>query len=142
MPLVRIDLIKGRSDAQIRAVADAVHSAVVEVLAIPERDRFQIITEHEAGRVIALDAGLGFKRSDGAVVIQIFTQTGRSTAVKQQLYAAIAASLSTVGVAGEDVFIGYVENTPADWSFGFGRAQYIEGDLGIPAAATASSTSG
>jgi len=108
----------------------------VDVLAIPERDRFQIITEHEPSRIIAQDAGLGFERSDGAVMIQIFTQTGRSTPVKQQLYAAIAASLAKEGVAGEDVFIGYVENTQADWSFGFGRAQYVEGDLGIPAAAS------
>lgn len=138
MPLIRIDLVKGRSEAQVRAVADAVHAAVVEVLAIPERDRFQIITEHEAGRIVALDAGLGFARSDDTVMIQIFTQTGRSTEAKQRLYAAIAASLAQVGVAGEDVFIGYVENSPADWSFGFGRAQYVEGDLGIPAAAAVS----
>lgn len=135
MPLVRIDLIKGRDDAQVRAVADAVHAAVVDVLGIPPRDRFQIVTEHEAGRVVALDAGLGFDRGDGVVMIQIFTQAGRPTEVKQKLYAAIAASLATVGVAGEDVFIGYVENTAADWSFGFGRAQYVEGDLGIPGAA-------
>ena len=47
MPLVRIDLVKGRTEARVRAVADAVHAAVVEVLAVPERDRFQIITEHE-----------------------------------------------------------------------------------------------
>ncbi|MPY59452.1 tautomerase family protein [Streptomyces spongiae] len=138
MPLVRIDLVKGRSEDRIRAVADAVHTAVVEVLAIPERDRFQIVTEHEASRIVALDAGLGFERSDDRVVIQIFTQSGRSTEVKQRLYATIAASLERVGVAGEDVFIGYVENSPADWSFGFGRAQYVEGDLGIPAAAAAS----
>ena len=138
MPMVRIDLVKGRSEARIRAVADAVHAAVVEVLAVPERDRFQIVTEHAASRIIALDAGLGFERSDDTVIIQIFTQAGRSTAVKQQLYAAIADSLSKLGVAGEDVFIGYVENTPADWSFGFGRAQYVEGDLGIPAASAAS----
>lgn len=134
MPLVRIDLVKGRGEAEIRAVADAVHTAVVEVLAIPERDRFQIVTEHESSRIVALDAGLGFERSDNRVLIQIFTQSGRSTEVKQQLYATIAAALEQVGVAGEDVFIGYVENTPADWSFGFGRAQYVEGDLGIPAA--------
>lgn len=106
--------------------------------AVPERDRFQVITEHEASRIIALDAGLGFERSDNTVVVQIFTQVGRSTAVKQQLYAAIADSLSRVGAAGEDVFIGYVENTPSDWSFGFGRAQYVEGDPGVPAAAAAS----
>jgi phenylpyruvate tautomerase PptA (4-oxalocrotonate tautomerase family) len=137
MPLVRIDLVKGRSEDQIRAVADAVHTAVVEVLAIPERDRFQIVTEHEAGRIVALDAGLGFERSDDRVIIQIFTQGGRSTEVKQRLYATIAASLERVGVSGEDVFIGYVENSAADWSFGFGRAQYVEGDLEIPAAAAA-----
>jgi phenylpyruvate tautomerase PptA (4-oxalocrotonate tautomerase family) len=135
MPLVRIDLIEGRSDAQVRAVADAVHSAIVEVLGIPERDRFQVITEHQATRVIALDAGLGFERSEDVVMIQIFTQTGRSAEAKQKLYAAIAASFSAAGVAGEDVFIGYAENTPADWSFGFGRAQYVEGELSIPAAA-------
>ena len=138
MPLVRIDLVRGRSEAQVRAVADAVHAAVVEVLAVPERDRFQIVTEHEASRIMALDAGLGFERSDDTVIIQVFTQAGRSTAVKQQLYTAIADSLSKLGVAGEDVFIGYVENTPADWSFGFGRAQYVEGDLGIPAVSAAS----
>jgi phenylpyruvate tautomerase PptA (4-oxalocrotonate tautomerase family) len=139
MPLVRIDLVKGRGDTQVRAIADAVHTAVVDVLEIPPRDRFQIVTEHEASRIIAQDAGLGFERSDyGAVVIQIFTQTGRTTEAKQRLYAAIATSLAQVGVAGEDVFIGYVENTPADWSFGFGRAQYIEGDLRVPAAAAAS----
>ncbi|MEW2301338.1 tautomerase family protein [Streptomyces sp. NPDC006655] len=135
MPLVRIDLVKGRDDDQVRAVADAVHAAVVDVLGIPARDRFQIVTEHEAGRVVALDAGLGFERGAGVVMIQIFTQAGRSTEVKQQLYAAIAAALAEVGVAKEDVFIGYVENTAADWSFGFGRAQYVEGELDVPGAA-------
>ncbi|WP_220141500.1 hypothetical protein [Streptomyces sp. KM273126] len=40
--------------------------------------------------------------------------------------------------AGQQREERYVENTPADWSFGFGRAQYVEGDLGIPAAAAAS----
>ncbi|WP_372488034.1 tautomerase family protein [Streptomyces guryensis] len=56
------------------------------------------------------------------MVVQIFTQAGRSTAIKQQLCAAIADSLSRVGVAGQDVFIRYVENTPSAWSFGFGHA--------------------
>jgi phenylpyruvate tautomerase PptA (4-oxalocrotonate tautomerase family) len=136
MPLVRIDLIKGRGEAQVTAVADAVHAAMVEVLGIPERDRFQVISEQASGRLIALDAELGFERSEDLVMIQIFTQAGRSTETKQQLFAAVAASLAAVGVPGQDVFIGYVENTPADWSFGFGRAQYIEGDLTTTSAIT------
>ena len=66
-------------------------------------------------------------------MIQIFTQSGRSQLAKQSLFAAIAERLSAEGVAGEDVFIGYVENTAGDWSFGFGQAQYVTGELGVPA---------
>ncbi|MFI5794029.1 tautomerase family protein [Streptomyces sp. NPDC051677] len=132
MPFVRIDLIRGRRPEEIRALADAAHQAIVDVLAIPERDRFQVITEHDADHVIALDAGLGFERTDRLVMIQIFTQAGRTTEVKQQVFAAIAKQLEPLGIAGEDIFVSIFENGPQDWSFGFGRAQYIEGDLAVP----------
>ncbi|MFP3571011.1 tautomerase family protein, partial [Paraburkholderia sp. SIMBA_030] len=82
---------------------------------IPERDYFHIITEHAVGQIVAQDAGLGFERSTGVVMIQIFTQAGRSEAARQSLFAAIAAGLVEIGVSGADVFIGYVENGPSDW---------------------------
>lgn len=135
MPLVRIDLLPGRTPEQITAIADAVHDAIVEVYGIPPRDRFQVINELPAGRIIAQDAGLGFERSGGVVMIQIFTQRGRTDEAKQALYARIASGLETVGVAGGDVFIGYVENGPQDWLFGFGAAQYVTGELQVPSAA-------
>ncbi|NEB03355.1 tautomerase family protein, partial [Streptomyces sp. SID13726] len=40
--------------------------------------------------------------------------------------------LEALGIRGEDVFLSIIENNPQDWSFGFGRAQYIEGDLAVP----------
>lgn len=131
MPLVRID----HSDARTNGpeIAGAIHDAIVAVYGIPVRDRFQLVTARPASTIIAEDAGLGFDRSD-PVIIQIFTQRGRTDAVKQELYAEIATRLAAVGVAGEDVFIGYVENGPQDWSFGFGRAQYLTGELVVPAA--------
>ncbi|KQQ26688.1 tautomerase family protein [Frondihabitans sp. Leaf304] len=134
MPLVRIDVIQGHSAETLTAIADAIHEAIVEVYGIPPRDRFQIITEQPAARIIAQDAGLGFERTDGVVMIQIFTQRGRSTDDKAALYARIASGLAAVGVAGENVFIGYVENGPEDWSFGFGAAQYMTGELNVPRA--------
>lgn len=134
MPLVRIDLTTGRSPEQVRAVADAIHTAIVAEYGIPERDRFQVITEHPAQQIIAEDAGLGFERTEGVVIIQVFTQRGRSDEAKQSLYRAVHDRLAEVGVASEDVFIGYVENGPQDWSFGFGRAQYMTGELGVPSA--------
>jgi phenylpyruvate tautomerase PptA (4-oxalocrotonate tautomerase family) len=132
MPFVRFDLIRGRRPEELRAIADATHEALVDALDIPERDRFQIITEHDADHVIALDAGLGFERSDRLVMIQIFTQSGRTTEVKQLLFQAIAKRLAPLGIDGEDVFISIVENGPQDWSFGHGRAQYTEGILPVP----------
>ena len=134
MPLVRIDLATGRTPEQVRAIADAIHTAIVAEYGIPERDRFQVITEHPAQHIIAEDAGLGFERTEGVLVIQVFTQRGRSDETKQRLYRAVHDRLGEVGVASEDVFIGYVENGPQDWSFGFGRAQYVTGELGVPAA--------
>jgi phenylpyruvate tautomerase PptA (4-oxalocrotonate tautomerase family) len=135
MPLVRIDLMTGRTPEQITAIADAIHEAIVEVYGIPVRDRFQVVNELPEGRIVAEDAGLGFERTGGVVMIQIFTQRGRSDETKQALYARIASGLEEAGVAGEDVFIGYVENGPQDWSFGFGVAQYMNGELKVPAAA-------
>jgi len=134
MPLVRID----HSDARTNTteIAGAIHDAIVAIYGIPERDRFQVITSRPSATIVAEDAGLGFERTD-PVVIQIFTQRGRSEEIKQALYAEIARRLEAVGVAGEDVFIGYVENGPQDWSFGFGRAQYLTGELAVPAAVPA-----
>ncbi|MFJ4264227.1 tautomerase family protein [Paenarthrobacter nicotinovorans] len=132
MPLVRIDVNQGRSSEELTAVSRAIHDAIVAEYGIPERDYFHILTEHPQGQIIAQDAGLGFERTSGVVMIQIFTQEGRSQMAKSSLFEAIATNLAGVGVAGEDVFVGYVENTAGDWSFGFGRSQYVTGELAVP----------
>jgi phenylpyruvate tautomerase PptA (4-oxalocrotonate tautomerase family) len=132
LPLVRIDLNEGRTREDLQRLSRGIHDAILAEYGIPERDYFHILTEHPQGQIFAQDAGLGFERTGGVVMIQIFTQGGRSQEAKQNLFAAVAGKLADVGVAGEDVFIGYVENTAGDWSFGFGRAQYITGELAVP----------
>ncbi|RII88285.1 tautomerase family protein [Clavibacter californiensis] len=132
MPLIRIDLVAGRPEHQITAIGDTLMRTLVDVYGLPERDRFQIVTEHAPGRLTALDVGLGIERSEQVVIIQIFTQAGRSTEEKQEFFRTLAAALAEVGVAGEDLVVGFVENTAADWSFGFGRAQYVTGELQKP----------
>lgn len=132
MPLVRIDVHGGRSPEELSSISRTIHDAILAEYGIPERDYFHIITEHPRGQIVAQDAGLGFERSAGVVMIQIFTQGGRTQVAKSSLFEAIAEGLGGVGVAGEDVFIGYVENTAGDWSFGFGRSQYVTGELAVP----------
>jgi hypothetical protein len=90
------------------------------------------ITEHSAGQIVAQGAVLGFERTPDVVMLQIFTQSGRGQAAKQSLFASIARQLAGVGIAGGDIFIGYVENAAGDRSFGSGRAQYVTGEFGVP----------
>jgi len=129
MPLVRIDLVKGRTSEQVRALTLAIHEALVEIMKIPVRDRFQIVTQHEAFEIFAEDAGLGFERDESVVMIQITSQRGRSVNEKQRIFQRITSKLATAGVTPNNVFISYVENSSSDWSFGFGKAQFVIGEL-------------
>jgi phenylpyruvate tautomerase PptA (4-oxalocrotonate tautomerase family) len=129
MPLVRIDVQHGRTPEQLRALADVVQSVMLDVFAAPPRDRYQIITEHPVGHIIADDTGLGFERTDGVVIIQIFQQ-GRTVAQKKAAYEQLAARLDAeCGVAPTDLIVSVTANDREDWSFGLGRAQFLEGDL-------------
>ena len=132
MPLVRIDVNEGRTAHELALLSQRIHQAILAEFRIPERDYFHVITEHPVGQIVALDAGLGFERTRDVVMIQIITQGGRSEESKQALFAAISEQLGGVGLKGENVFIGYTENTASDWSFGFGRAQYVTGELAVP----------
>ena len=129
MPLVRIDVQAGRTPAQLRHLADVVQEVMLDVFAAPPRDRYQIITEHPVGHIIAEDTGLGLERSDGVTVVQI-VQQGRGIEQKRAAYAQLARRLEAdCGVRPEDLIVSVTANERADWSFGLGRAQFLEGDL-------------
>ena len=129
MPLVRIDLTEGRSDEELRLIADTVQACLEDVFAAPARDRYQVITEHRPGRIIAQDTGLGLERSEGLMIIQV-TQQGRDADQKQALYAALAERLERrAGVRPEDLVVSVVAAEREDWSFGMGRAQFLTGEL-------------
>ena len=125
MPLVRIELMEGRTDTEIAAIGDAVQGAMVDTLNVPQRDRFQVITEHRPNRLRYDKSYLGIERSDGIVFVQVFLSKGRTTEQKQAFYAALARGLGGAGVRPGDVAVALVENTREDWSFGNGVAQYL-----------------
>jgi phenylpyruvate tautomerase PptA (4-oxalocrotonate tautomerase family) len=124
MPLQRIDLVEGRPEAQRRAIADAVHTALVESIGVPKDDRFQIVTEHPRAGFVCTPAYLGLRYED-PVLIQLTISVGRTTEQKQQLYRRLAELLEAVGVRRADAIVNLVEVTRDDWSFGDGVAQYV-----------------
>ena len=125
MPLVRISLRIGKSPQYRRAVADSIHRSLVDTIKIPEKDRFQIVTEHAAGDLIYDPSYLDIPRSDDVLLVQITLSTGRSVEVKKALYARMVELLAeSPGIRKEDLFVSLVEVAKENWSFGNGIAQY------------------
>ena len=127
MPLVRIDLPAGQPPEQLAALGDAVHQSLVATFNVPPDDRFQVITEHPAGRGLVVSPGfLGIAHTAQAVIVQITAAAGRSNDQKRALYREIARRAADTGVvSAADVIINLVEVNRVDWSFGSGIAQYV-----------------
>lgn len=129
MPLLRFDLIEGRSDAELKALLDAAHRAMLAAFKVPARDRYQIVHEHKASRMVVEDTGLGIPRTDKVVVVSVTTRP-RGRQAKEAFYRLLTEELQrSCGIAPSDVMVSMVENTDEDWSFGLGRAQFLNGDL-------------
>jgi phenylpyruvate tautomerase PptA (4-oxalocrotonate tautomerase family) len=123
MPLANIALLRGKSVEYRHAVSDAVHRALVEVVGIPEADKFHLITELDRENLIYDPSFLDIRRTDELVIIQITLRTGSSRGTRVRLHERIARLLAeSAGVRPEDVFVTLVENDYADWSVGRGEA--------------------
>lgn len=129
MPLLRIDLYKGRTDAEKKTLLDALHRAMLAAFKVPERDRYQIVHEHSPADMIMEDTGLDIPRTEKFVMIQVTTRP-RTREQKEQFYRLTVEELQkSCGIAPTDVMMNMVTCTDEDWSFGLGRAQFLTGEL-------------
>jgi 4-oxalocrotonate tautomerase len=126
MPLVRIDLLQGKTPEYRARIGQIVYQAMVDILGVPKDDRFQIITEHPKAELQFDREYLGIHRSDDCIFLQITLNSGRTVEMKQRFYKAVADELhESLKVRREDVLINLVEVAKENWSFGNGEAQYV-----------------
>ncbi|MFL6574758.1 MAG: tautomerase family protein [Burkholderiales bacterium] len=126
MPLVRISLLRGKPEGFGRKVGDVAYRAMRDTLNVPEKDKFQIVTEHAPGTLVYDPGYLDIERSDGFIAIQITLSEGRSVETKQAFYRRVAEDLRReLDVRPQDVFVNLVEVKKENWSFGNGIAQYV-----------------
>lgn len=125
MPLVRISLSESTSPADVSAVSDSVHGALVATFSVPEADRFQAIHRHSAADLVCTPEFLGVQHSQHVVFVQISCSPGRTVDTKKALYAKIAADIAaSSSFKADDVIINLLETSRENWSFGQGIAQY------------------
>jgi hypothetical protein len=129
VPLLRFDLIEGRSESEITKILEVTHEVLLETLKVPKHDRYQVVHEHKRPRMILEDTGLGFFRSDNMILLQV-TSRPRTREMKEAFYSLLVKRLySSCEISPHDVIVNFVTNTDEDWSFGAGRAQFLTGEL-------------
>lgn len=47
MPLMKIDMIKGRSEDEIKQILDISYQVMLKAFHAPNGDRYQLVTQHE-----------------------------------------------------------------------------------------------
>lgn len=122
MPLVQIEVLKGRSSSEKNALFEAIHEALVEALRIPDDDRVQRLIEHESEDFDVASAKF--------TIVRITMFPGRSLSAKHDLFQRIAEKLEQLGIAANDLNV-VLEEPPLDnWGIRGGKPA-SEIDLGF-----------
>lgn len=129
MPLIKVDLIKGRKPEEIKQILDVAHQVVLEAFKVPEGDRYQVVTQHEPYEMIMEDTGLGFERTEDVILFTIIS-TQRTDKMKKEFYRLLTEKLEHhCHIDPKNVMVSIVTNGAGEWSFGFGNAQFLTGEL-------------
>ena len=77
----------------------------------------------------ATKSGLGITRTDKFVFVEITTRR-RTREEKENLYRLLCVQLKEqCDIEPSEVMVSITENIDDDWSFGYGRAQFLTGEL-------------
>jgi phenylpyruvate tautomerase PptA (4-oxalocrotonate tautomerase family) len=124
MPLVRIDLPQSIDADTAQRIGETVHKAMIEVINVPEDDKFQVITRHSPQGLNLTPEYLGIRYSERPILIQITLNNGRTLELKKAFYRRLADGVTVLGFRKEDVVINLIEVPKENWSFGNGEMQY------------------
>ena len=124
MPLVKVNLLKGRSADEKDSIAASIQAALVSTLGVPDDDRFQLFNEYDGETLRHTSGYLGLTYTDQLLIVEITFVVGRDDEQKKSLLAAINRNLVAAGVVrADDVFVLITEIGRANVSFGQGLAQ-------------------
>lgn len=119
MPLVKINMLKGKSPEYKKAVLDSVHQGLISSLGIEDWDRFQRIVEFDKG-----DFETAPGKTDDFMIIELSLFPGRTKEQKKKAIEMITSNLETdLNIKPTDVFIVISEPPLENWGMGGDQKQ-------------------
>ena len=114
MPLVRVDIIRGKSPEYKRKMLSCIHEGLVEALGIEDWDRFQRIVEIDREN-FEIPEG----KSDCFTMIELTLFPGRTAGQKRMVIELITKKLrETLAIPEADVFLIIHEPPLENWGLG------------------------
>ena len=111
MPLIRIEILKGKDASYKKTLLDAVHDTLAAAIGIPDWDRFQRLYELEPECFERAP-----EKTDHFTMIEITMFPGRTKAQKARIFEEITKELYTrLGINNGDVFIVIQEPPNENW---------------------------
>ena len=124
MPLVKVNLRKGRSAEEKDSIATSIQTALESTLEVSDANRYQLFNEYDRESFRHTSGYLGMTYTDQLLIIEITIREGDDDEQKKSLLAEINRNLVATGVVGgDDMFVLITEIGDADVSFGKGLAQ-------------------
>ena len=121
MPLTRITVREGMSDARLQQLSALYHQTLVEVFEVPPEDKFQILEILPAKALVYHPHYQTGRRDGDFILFQILAGKPRSTVVKQRLYERLAERLhADLGIHPDNLMVVIQLNGSEEWSFGRG----------------------
>ena len=120
MPFVTINVLEGKGKDYIKKVSDSINEAVIETMAFPDDDRYQVVNQ------LSEDCMQYQGRQEERIMMHLVMRSGRSNKAKQAFYKKVVEYLyERVGIKPENIFITITENHDVDFSFKDGIAQFV-----------------
>jgi phenylpyruvate tautomerase PptA (4-oxalocrotonate tautomerase family) len=115
MPMTKIYMRTGSTPAHKRAISDAIHRALVDVIGIPDDDKYHVFHELAPENLISAPVAFGLERRDNAIFIQCYFGKRPDDQLRALYRALVANLLERAGLEGRDIYINIVESPSANW---------------------------
>ena len=121
MPLTRITLREGMSDARLQQLSDLYHETLVEVFEVPREDKFQILEALPAKALVYHPHYQTGQRDGDFILFQILAGRPRSTEVNYFLFLGVDDLLhADMDIHPDNLMVIIQLNGSEEWSFGRG----------------------
>jgi phenylpyruvate tautomerase PptA (4-oxalocrotonate tautomerase family) len=128
MPTFNAHVPAGRfTSEQKRALADALHRALMDAFGTPPGDRFVIISEHREDELFIDPNFPGMQRTERAMIVTVIFGAHRKLEEKRKLAELITKyAVPAAGITEDDITLLMLPVDNENFSFGKGELQLAE----------------